>query len=143
MAHPFTTSIVYEKPEDAERQYRPNEVRKLNIGDRVIFNSIEMEDRYATYDGIVVAVQDTYITLSIRIRPETAIAGVLDTPRPYNYAVEYFEIGRTSYIWKPKNLIAIDFDIKGDDGSKSNKGIHLHYLYSGDYKPLKEARNEY
>lgn len=101
MGHPFTTSIVYERPEDAERQYRPDELRELKIGDRVILNSTELEDRFATYDGIVVSVKEHYITLSIKIRPDTTLNGVINPPEPYNYSIEYFEVGRTSYIWKP------------------------------------------
>ena len=34
-----------------------------------------------------------------------------------------------------KNHIVIDFDIPGDDGTKS-AGIHLHYIYDGDTSNL-------
>lgn len=61
------------------------------------------------------------------------------------------------YVRPPENHIVIDFDIKGDDGeksleknleaaskfpptyaevSKSGKGVHLHYIYTGDVTKL-------
>lgn len=67
------------------------------------------------------------------------------------------------YVRVPENHIIIDFDIKGDDGgksleknieaaskwpatyaelSKSGKGIHLHYIYSGDPKLLSRLYGE-
>lgn len=101
MPHPFTTTIAYDRPEDAERQYKADELRKLNPGDKVIFNSVYVEDKFATYDGEVVTVQDNYITLKLTIRPMSTRAGVLGVPIPYNFAVDYYEVGRACYIWKP------------------------------------------
>lgn len=67
------------------------------------------------------------------------------------------------YVKVPENLIVIDFDLKGGDGfksfernleaaakwpktyaelSKSGKGIHLHYLYSGDVAKLMRIYEE-
>lgn len=67
------------------------------------------------------------------------------------------------YVKVPENHIVIDFDLKGDDGfksfernleaaakwpktyaelSKSGKGIHLHYLYSGDPNKLMRIYEE-
>lgn len=45
---------------------------------------------------------------------------------------------KRNYVKVPENHIVIDFDIKGDDGkksaelSKSEAGIHLHYIYTDD-----------
>lgn len=67
------------------------------------------------------------------------------------------------YVKVPENHIVIDFDIRGDDGeksleknieaaskwpetyaelSKSGKGIHLHYIYSGDVNRLSRIYDE-
>ena len=67
------------------------------------------------------------------------------------------------YVRLPENHIVIDFDIKGEDGgksleknikaasmfpptyaelSKSGKGIHLHYIYTGDPKALSRLYGE-
>lgn len=86
-----------------------------------------------------------------------------DNERPYrkweNVTTKLSDLDtcKLHYVKVPENLIVIDFDIKGDDGSKSfeknleaaskwpktyaelsksGKGIHLHYLYSGDVKDL-------
>lgn len=63
------------------------------------------------------------------------------------------DTAKEHYVQVPKNMIVIDFDIRGEDGeknfelnlaeamkwpptyaelSKSGKGIHLHYFYDGD-----------
>ena len=67
------------------------------------------------------------------------------------------DASRLHYVKVPENHIVIDFDIKGDDGSKSfeknlaaastwpktyaelsksGAGIHLHYIYTGDVNKL-------
>lgn len=67
------------------------------------------------------------------------------------------------YVKVPENHIVIDFDIRGDDGeksleknieaaskwpatyaelSKSGKGVHLHYIYSGDVNRLSRIYDE-
>jgi hypothetical protein len=67
------------------------------------------------------------------------------------------------YVLPPKNLITIDFDMKGDDGSKSLErnlqaakafpatyaevskgggGLHLHYYYDGDVDALSRIYEE-
>lgn len=67
------------------------------------------------------------------------------------------------YVRLPENHIVVDFDIKGEDGnkslernikaasefpptyaelSKSGKGIHLHYIYTGDPKVLSRLYGE-
>lgn len=67
------------------------------------------------------------------------------------------DTSKLHYVRVPANHIVIDFDIKGDDGeksfernleeaskwpktyaevSKSGKGIHLHYIYTGDPEKL-------
>lgn len=67
------------------------------------------------------------------------------------------DTSRLHYVRVPENHIVIDFDLQGDDGekslgrnleaasawpptyaevSKSGRGLHLHYLYSGDPKRL-------
>lgn len=70
---------------------------------------------------------------------------------------------RLHYVQVPENHIVIDFDIKGEDGkksfeknlveaskwpatyaelSKSGRGIHLHYIYSGDVTKLSRVYDE-
>ena len=71
---------------------------------------------------------------------------------------------RLHYVKVPENHIVIDFDIPGEDGeksfernleeaskwpatyaelSKSGKGIHLHYIYTGDVAKLSRVYDDY
>lgn len=73
------------------------------------------------------------------------------------------DTSRLHYVKVPENHIVIDFDIPGDDGekcfernleeaskwpptyaelSKSGKGIHLHYIYTGDPTKLSRAYDD-
>ena len=73
------------------------------------------------------------------------------------------DTSRLHYVKVPDNHIVIDFDIKGKDGekslernieeaskwpptyaelSKSGKGVHLHYIYTGDPTKLSRVYNE-
>ena len=74
------------------------------------------------------------------------------------------DCSREHYVKGPENLIVIDFDITNEDGekdfmlnyeaarkwpktyaetSRSDAGIHLHYLYSGDVKELEQNYDEH
>lgn len=73
------------------------------------------------------------------------------------------DTSKVHYVRVPENHIVIDFDLKDDNGdkslelnleaaskwpktycetSKSGKGIHLHYIYSGDPKKLSRVYSE-
>lgn len=73
------------------------------------------------------------------------------------------DTSKEHYVKVPKNLIVIDFDIKGEDGnksaelnleaasswpstyaeySKSGSGVHLHYYYEGDVDQLSRIYDE-
>ena len=73
------------------------------------------------------------------------------------------DTSKLHYVKVPENHIVIDFDIKGDDGkksfernleeaskwpatyaelSKSEAGIHLHYIYNGDVSKLSRIYDE-
>lgn len=73
------------------------------------------------------------------------------------------DTSKTHYVKVPEDHIVIDFDIKDEDGdksyekniaaasrwpptyaelSKSGKGIHLHYIYTGDVKELDRVYDE-
>lgn len=77
--------------------------------------------------------------------------------------LEEIDTSKLHYVKVPENHIVIDFDIKGDDGSKSfernveeaskwpktyaelsksGSGVHLHYLYSGDVTKLSSIYDE-
>lgn len=74
------------------------------------------------------------------------------------------DTSKLHYVRVPENHIVIDFDIPGDDGekslernleaaskwpptyaelSKSGKGVHLHYIYSGDVKKLSRVYDDH
>lgn len=99
--HPYSTGIVYEKPEDAERLYRIGEIEDLYVSDKVILNSIYMPDQLATYDATVVGVYQHHIVLEVTIRQNTAYYFPLGEPQPYKYSVAFKDIGKTAFIWKP------------------------------------------
>lgn len=78
-------------------------------------------------------------------------------------ALKDIDTKKLHYVKVPKNLVVIDFDIKGDDGeknfdknleeaskwpityaelSKSGQGIHLHYYYDGDISKLSHVYSD-
>lgn len=88
------------------------------------------------------------------------------TPKPEQVVdtiLSDLDTSNEHYVKVPKNLIVIDFDIKGEDGekspernleaasqwpstyaeySKSGAGVHLHYYYEGDVDQLSRIYDE-
>ena len=81
-----------------------------------------------------------------------------------NTILSDLDTSKIHYVDVPKNHIVIDFDIPGEDGqkcfernlteaskwpstyaelSKSGKGIHLHYIYSGDVSKLSRVYDDH
>lgn len=100
------------------------------------------DEAYASYPAQYATEQETPVSRWSSVR--TTLAD-LDTSRLH-------------YVKVPKDLVVIDFDIRGEDGkkdkqknleaaskwpatyaefSKSGAGVHLHYIYDGDVTRLK------
>jgi energy-coupling factor transporter ATP-binding protein EcfA2 len=84
-----------------------------------------------------------------------SIAGTMQSPKPdqvVDTVLADIDTTQEHYVKPPKNHIVIDFDLKGDDGgkslernleaasswpatyaelSKSGRGVHLHYIWTG------------
>ena len=134
----------FESPEDKSSAVEPVKLYQINFGTyKSIFDEYccDCPAQYATDDG----------TPASKWSKVTSKLAEIDTSKLH-------------YVQIPENHIVIDFDIPGEDGeksfeknleaaskwpptyaelSKSGKGIHLHYIYTGDPTKLSRVYNDH
>lgn len=129
-------------------EYQPNQINYVSP------HTLNLFERASIIDAIYAECPAQYAT---------------STEKPYKKWDEVtsklsdLDTHKLHYVKVPENHIVIDFDIRGDDGeksleknieaaskwpetyaelSKSGKGIHLHYIYSGDVNRLSRIYDE-